>query len=159
MRLGHEDTRRTQYTHLEILKSPEIQLQIANDAKLARRIDSRFHSPITKGNKEGNRRTHNPLEETSKTAAHRRLVFRDVKEGQARQEGSSRASRRLAVGVSEVAAETPAHWLIISDSESEEEAKEANELENWVGEVAPCNKHIQETSIAVQASSGRPRCR
>jgi hypothetical protein len=36
-----------------------------------------------------------------------------------------------------VAAETPAHWLIVSDSESEEEAKEANEPENWVGEVAP----------------------
>ena len=126
-------TRRTQYTQLEILKSPEIQLQIANDAKLARRIDSRFHSPITKGNKEGNRRTHNPLEKTSKTAAHRRLVFGDVKEGQARQEGSSRASRRLAVGVSEVAAETPAHWLIVSDSESEEEAKEANERTGELG--------------------------
>jgi len=152
-------TRRTQYTHLEILKSPEIQLQIANDAKLARRIDSRFHSPITKGNKEGNRRTHNPLEKTSKTAAHRRLDFGDVKEGQARQEGSSRASRRLAVGVSEVAAETPAHWLIVSDSESEEEAKEANEPENWVGAGGSPNKHVQETSIAVQASSGRPRCR
>jgi hypothetical protein len=56
-----------------------------------------------------------------------------VKEGQARQEGSSRALKRLAVGVSEVAAETPAHWLIISDSESEEEAKEANEPENCMG--------------------------
>ena len=30
-----------------------------------------------------------------------------------------------------------AHWLIVSDSESEEEAKEANEPENWVEEVAP----------------------
>ena len=130
-------TRRTQYTHLEILRSPEIQNQIANDAKLARRIDNRFHSPIKKGNKEGIRKTNNPLERTSKTAATRRLDFGDVREGQARQEGSSRASRRLAVGVSEVAAETPAHWLIVSDSESEEEAKEANDPENWAGEAAP----------------------
>ena len=48
-------TRRTQYTHLEILRSPEIQLQIAKDAKLARRIDNRFHSPIKKSNKEDNK--------------------------------------------------------------------------------------------------------
>ena len=62
-----------------------------------------------------------------------------MKEGQARQEGSSRASRRLAVGVSEVAAEAPAHWLIpiVSDSESEEEAKEANDLANLAGEATP----------------------
>jgi hypothetical protein len=113
-------TRRTQYTHLELQRSPEIQQQIANDARLTRRINNRFHSPIKKGNKEGNRRTHNPLERTSKTATPRRLDFGDMKKGQARQEGSSRASRRLAVGVSEVAAEAPAHWLIVSDSESEE---------------------------------------
>ncbi len=82
-------TRRTQYTHLEILKSPEIQLQIANDAKLARRIYNRFHSPIKKGNKEGNRRTHNPLEKTSKTAAHR------IKAGFWRREGRTSAAGRI----------------------------------------------------------------
>ena len=31
----------------------------------------------------------------------------------------------------------PTGSIIVSDSESEEEAKEANEPENWVGEVAP----------------------
>ena len=36
-----------------------------------------------------------------------------------------------------MAAEAPAHWLIVSDSESEEEAKEANDPENWAGEAAP----------------------
>jgi hypothetical protein len=71
--------------------------------------------------------TTGPLERTSKNAAPRRLEFGDMKEGQARQEGSSRASRRLAVSVSKVAAEAPAHWLIVSDSESEEEAKLAGE--------------------------------
>ena len=114
-------------------KTPEIQQQIANDARLARQMSNRFHSPIKKGNKEGNMSIHNPLERTSKTAAPRRLEFGDMKEGQARQKGSSRASRRLAVGVSKVAAEAPAHWLIVSDSESEEEAKEANEPENCMG--------------------------
>ncbi len=39
-------------------KTPEIQQQIANDARLARQISNRFHSPIKKGNKEGNRGIH-----------------------------------------------------------------------------------------------------
>jgi hypothetical protein len=47
-------------------KTPEIQQQIANDARLARQISNRIHSPIKKGNKEGNRRIHNPLERTIK---------------------------------------------------------------------------------------------
>jgi hypothetical protein len=73
-----------------------------------------------------------------------------MKEGQARQEGSSRASRRLAVGVYEVAAEAPAHWLIVSDSESEEEAKEANDLANLAGEATPRSSNMQETSFTFQ---------
>jgi hypothetical protein len=130
-------TRRTQYTHLEILRSPEIQLQIAKDAKLARRIGNRFHSPIKKSNKKDNKKTNNPLERTRKSAATRRLDFGVVKEGQAQQDGSSYASRRLALGVSEVAAATPAHFRVASDSESEDEAKEASDPENWAGVAAP----------------------
>jgi hypothetical protein len=123
-------TRRTQYTHLEILRSPEIQQQIAKDAKLARRIDNRFHSPMKKGNKEGNRKTNNPLERTSKTAATRRLDFGDVKEGQARALAQAQAG-----GISVVAAVEQSK--VHSESEEDSEAKEANEPENWVGEVAP----------------------
>ena len=123
-------TRRTQYTHLEILRSPEIQNQIANDAKLARRIDNRFHSPMKKGNKEGNRKTNNPLERTSKTAATRRLDFGDVKEGQARALAQAQAG-----GISVMAAVDQSK--VHSESEEDSEAKEANEPENWVGEVAP----------------------
>jgi hypothetical protein len=98
-------TRSTHFTSQGTPKTPKIQQQIANDARLARRISKRIHSPNKKGNKKGNRRIHNSLERTSKTAKPRRLEFGDMKEGQARQEGSRRASRRLAVGVSEVAAE------------------------------------------------------
>ncbi len=47
-------------------KIPEIQQQIANDARLARRISKRIHSPNEKGNKKGNRKIHNSLERTSK---------------------------------------------------------------------------------------------
>jgi hypothetical protein len=50
-------------------KTPEIQQQIANDARLARQISNRFHSPIKKGNKEGNRRTHvQPLRENKQNS-------------------------------------------------------------------------------------------
>jgi hypothetical protein len=52
-------------------KTPEIQQQIANDARLARRISNRIHSPIKKGKKKGNRRIHISLERTSKTATPR----------------------------------------------------------------------------------------
>jgi hypothetical protein len=138
-------TRSTHFTSQGTPKTPEIQQQIANDARLARRISKRIHSPNKKGSKKGNRRIHNSLEKTSKTAKPRRLEFGDMNEGQARQEGSSRASRRLAVGVSEVAAEAPAHWLIVSDSESEEEAKEPNDLANVAGEATPrsSNKRLR----------------
>ena len=83
-------TRRMLFIPQGLPKTPEIQQQIANDARLARQISNRFHSSIKKGNKEGNRRIHKPLERTSKTAAPRRLEFArgDMKEGQARQEGS-----------------------------------------------------------------------
>jgi hypothetical protein len=55
-------TRRTHFTPQGMPKTPEIQQQIANDARLARQISNRIHSPIKKGNKEDNRRIHNPLE-------------------------------------------------------------------------------------------------
>jgi hypothetical protein len=134
-------------------KTPEIQQQIANDARLARQISNRFHSPIKKGNKEGNRRLHKPLERTSKNAAPRRLEFGDMKEGQAWQEGSSRASRRLAVGVSKVAAEAPAHWLIVSDSEGEGARLMTRRT---IGRGGNPKKLEQETSFTFQDTSRRP---
>jgi hypothetical protein len=71
---------------------------------------------MKKDNKEVNRRTRIPLDSrTSNTAAPRRLDFGDMKEGQARTNGSSTASRRLAAGASEVAAEAPDHWRLVSD--------------------------------------------
>ncbi len=127
-------------------QTPEIQQQIANDARLAKRISNRIHSPNKKGNKKGNRRIHISLERTSKNAKPRRLEFGDEKEGQARQDGSSSgASRRLASGVSEVAAEAPAHWLIVPDSEADEEEKEAKDLANLAGEANPqsSNKRLR----------------
>ncbi len=44
-----------------------------------------------------------------------------------------------------MAAEASAHWLIVSDSESEEEAKEANDPENLAGEATPkrSNKRLR----------------
>jgi hypothetical protein len=44
---------------------------------LARQISNRIHSPIKKGNKEDNRRIHNPFERTCKNAAPRRLELGD----------------------------------------------------------------------------------
>ncbi len=74
-------------------KTPEIQQQIANDARLARMISNRIHSPT----KKGQRRKYNSRNRTSITVTPRRLAFGDEeKEGQA-QDGASITPRRLAI--------------------------------------------------------------
>jgi hypothetical protein len=47
-------TRRTLSIPQGVQKTPEIQQQIANDARLARRMSNRIHSPNKKGNMKGN---------------------------------------------------------------------------------------------------------
>ena len=123
-------------------RTAEVQKQIEDDAKLAKRINMLPRSPIRK---ENNGILRSQIRKPSITS--RRLAFdrgaglkgtlrKDarLKKAQAQAGGISVVA---AVGVSEVAAETPPHGLIVSDSESEEEATEANDPENWVGEAAP----------------------
>jgi hypothetical protein len=65
-------TRCTHYTHQELPKTPEIQQQIANDARLAKMISNRIHSPI----KKARRRKSNPRPKRTNIIP-RRLVFGD----------------------------------------------------------------------------------
>jgi hypothetical protein len=65
-------TRRTHSTHQGLQKTPEIQQQIANDARIARMISNRIHSPI----KKGRRRKSNPRQKRTSITP-RRLAFGD----------------------------------------------------------------------------------
>ena len=105
----------------------------------------------------GNRRIHKPLVRTSKTAKPRKLEFGDVKEGQAQQDGSSRASRRHAIGVSAVAAEAPDQWHIVPESESEEEEIEEDRRFCKLGMGSNTKKLEQEATFIIQDTSTRGR--
>jgi hypothetical protein len=76
-------TRRTLFTPKGMQKTPEIQQQIANDARLARKLSDRIHSPKKKGIRKGNRRVHNSRVRKSRTvtATPKKLDFGDEKEG------------------------------------------------------------------------------
>ena len=113
-------------------RTVEVQRQIEDDAKLARRIHMQPRSPTKKKN---NGILRSQIGKPSITSRRLALDKGVGQKGALRKDASLKTAQAQAGDISVVAAVEQSK--VHSESEEDSEAKEANEPENWVGEVAP----------------------
>ena len=114
-------------------RTAEVQQQIASDAKLAKKISMLPRSP----DKRDSGSKHKSIKAKSLgriKASPRRLVFAN---------SNGKGDMVSPRGASEVAAEEPAHWHVISGSESEDGVKEAMDPANVAEEPRSAVKRLR----------------